>query len=161
MAMHPLSTENWMEMTNTMHATCQTATGDMHFPSRLDNFHQCTKAADFINQLQNLPEHRLLAQILCPRPPKHTPCLQPRSNFKKIDLRLSYPCQYQVVPLQKTMLMHAPTHSVSFPLPTVDFGSNCLRVCSFLWDLIKGTDGTETFSWEAQCSFIKHNRQRA
>lgn len=85
MAMHPLSTKNWTETTDTMHTTCQTATGDMRFPSRLDNFHQCTKVADFINHLPNLLEHRLLAQTLHSRPPKRTLRLQAEERHAVIS----------------------------------------------------------------------------
>lgn len=73
MAMHPLSTESWMETTDTMHAACQTATGDQRFPSRLENFHQCTKVADCINLLPNDPEHSLLALTLH-QDPHNTRC---------------------------------------------------------------------------------------
>lgn len=92
MALHPLSTESWMETTDTMHTACQTATGDKHFPSRLENFHQCTKVADCINLLSDDPEHSLLALTLH-QDPQNSGCACKKHaaiSQKKPDVRLNY-----------------------------------------------------------------------
>lgn len=73
MAVHPLSTESWMETANTMHTACQTATGDQRLPSRLEDFHQCTEVTDCTNLLPNDPEHSLLALTLH-QEPQNTRC---------------------------------------------------------------------------------------
>lgn len=120
MAVHPLSTASWMETTDTMHAACQTATGDNPFPSRLESFHQCTKVADCSNLLADDPEHSLPALTLHQDPQTRSvpagstvPSHRHGSETKLLPAKL---------PPETTLMFYQLT--ASLPSPTVDFGSH-------------------------------------
>ena len=62
------------------------------------------------------------------------------------------PCPHKADPPQTTTLTHAPTRSAAFPLPAAALAG--LMAPAFPRDLIQGTEGTETFSCDAQHSHL-------